>query len=102
MLGTYPIRTLFEPGKGETRDDAGRDLAQRLLTRISTDPSFRDRLVKDHQAALDEEGFLWEMRNLWQGGDAEVAGYMMPVGECSPHRITCIENVSVLSGPVGG
>jgi hypothetical protein len=83
-------------------EDAGRNLAQRILNKISGDATFRDRLVKDHQAALDEEGFLWDLRNLQQGGDAEVGGYMMPVGECSPHRITCIENVSVLSGPVGG
>jgi hypothetical protein len=84
MLETHLISMLFRSGKGEIMDDAGRDLAQRLLNRISTDADFRSRLVQDHQATLEEAGFLQEMRDLSQGGDAEVAGHMLSAPVAKP------------------
>ncbi|MGH2389855.1 MAG: hypothetical protein ACRDIE_16770 [Chloroflexota bacterium] len=83
-------------------EDAGRDLAQRLLDKISTDGDFRARLVSDHQGALEEEGFLGELRQLRQSGSgSEVEGHLMVRGGCSAVRISCISSHGVPSGPVG-
>jgi len=77
-------------------EDQGRALAQRFLDKVAADLAFRQQLLDDPGAALEQAGFrdaIQEGRS--GGGGSEVSGYRMAEWECSPRWFTCMmENSS--------
>jgi hypothetical protein len=78
-----------------------RDLMEKVIDRAASDPGWKQRLLDDPEAAIEEADFT-ELRHLWQLQSEEVAGQALGQADC---RLRCmpvgLEAPSLVAGYLG-
>lgn len=77
-----------------------RGLMEKIIDRAASDPAWKQRLLDEPGAAMQEAGFpeserLRAVQASMEAGEAEVAGQMIPQSACYPPGRVCSATVMV-------